>query len=257
VRGRFGLGAGSAISLALLLAPAGAVAMQARVGLPKPGTTTVAVSQLVFKGKIPRHPKVHVINPGRLPPSDLGLYAIYGIHRNGHSILTAYSILLRRQAASASAEPADSDVDFKIMAQAFTGHTEAEEEAEDEEQYLRFAQQIASAHASTKPSRAAEQLLEEGGVKPPTPADSDDLGPSLIETGHYDDGHSFGWNRSGTEAAIGNWQRLSENGAPYAELVTEVESRLGADLDGDGEVRSPRPTNDTVVGAPVVEGGGP
>jgi hypothetical protein len=69
------------------------------------------------------------------------------------------------------------------------------------------------------------------------------------------DGHSFGWDSAGIKPAIGSWLNLTAaTDAPYERLIEELESRLKADLDGDGSVDEPKAGGEieTEVGAPVI-----
>lgn len=237
------------------------------MGLPKPGTTTVVVAQTRYRGKVPRHVKVHVRAPSRLPASDLGLYAIYGRQRGRVTILTAYTILLRQlpsgstrpSALAGSSGAVESeglvDFDFAFLAHALAGERAAYGETREEER-MRIFSMIQSKQASTGPSPKLDGALEDGGVKSPSPERAADLGPDLIDTGHYDDGHSFGWKSSGTKAAIGSWLRLTDDSAPYEQLIEQIEFNLSVDLNGDGTVEKPKThpgtSIGTEVGAPVV-----
>jgi hypothetical protein len=234
--------------------------------MPKEGSTTLVVAQLRYVGKVPRHVRVTARKPSRLPPSDLGLYAIYGRQRGRVAILTAYTILLRQKPAGArgsglaqaSVEGEEgADIHFAFLAQALAGEKVVRGETRDEEQ-TRILTQLMSKPRQTEPSPKLEDLLREGGVAPPKAfEDPGNLGKSLLDTGHYDDGHSFGWKKAGTEEAIGNWQRLSENNAPYEELIKQIEFDLSADLNGDGVVEKPKAippgtSIGTEVGPPVI-----
>jgi hypothetical protein len=70
----------------------------------------------------------------------------------------------------------------------------------------RRAAQIYGRGHDTMPSPSLQGLFKEGGVEPDA--------EKTIGTGHYDDGHAFGWKPSGTNAALSDWVRLSANGAP-------------------------------------------
>ncbi len=100
-------------------------------------------------------------------------------------------------------------------------------------------------------------LLEYGNVDEPPAGHPGDLGDSLVDTGHYDDGHSFGWHTAGIKQAVGDWVNLSRSAdASYADLVERIERRLQEDFDGDGEVGGsgkPGGTIETEVGAPTIK----
>jgi hypothetical protein len=80
---------------------------------------------------------------------------------------------------------------------------------------------------------------------------------SGVDTGHYDDGHAFGWGGpSKVEQAlsdmIGNiWEPRPK------EIVPTLELDIAADLNGDGVIGPGEPQLDTTVGPPVISGGEP
>jgi hypothetical protein len=98
-----------------------------------------------------------------------------------------------------------------------------------------------------------------------------------LDTGHYDDGHAFGWNvRSSRDEkrVLSDLAALTEGRAD--QLVADFERDMGADINGDGTIgsaqacprASPSATTDrfrssalpgrdicTTVGPPVVTGG--
>jgi hypothetical protein len=78
-----------------------------------------------------------------------------------------------------------------------------------------------------------------------------------LETGHYDDGHSFGW-KTGKVPERDVWKHLTnaviaDNG--LADIIAKLEAELATDINGDGKVGGSG-TN-TTVGQPVITGGGP
>jgi hypothetical protein len=83
---------------------------------------------------------------------------------------------------------------------------------------------------------------------------------SLVDTGHYDDGHAFSWTAD-TEreqlASLASWTKLTMNGR-LDQLVADLEAKWNADLNGDGATGGgdSGTTIETHVGAPVVTGGG-
>jgi hypothetical protein len=76
-----------------------------------------------------------------------------------------------------------------------------------------------------------------------------------LDTGHYDDGHAFGWNPQGQTAA---WTSLTEFGNKQLDqVIAEIEASLAVDIDGDGDKGANGGTVDTTVGPPVISGGNP
>jgi hypothetical protein len=110
--------------------------------------------------------------------------------------------------------------------------------------------------------------LISGAVKPVLGANNQD--PKL-DTGHYDDGHAFGWRPQGEKRALHDITN-----ANLDRLAADLERDMGADINGDGTIGSPQacsrssrsattdrlrssvvPGRDicTTVGPPVVTGG--
>jgi hypothetical protein len=92
-----------------------------------------------------------------------------------------------------------------------------------------------------------------------------------LDTGHYDDGHAFGWRPQGEKRALHDITN-----ANLDRLAADLERDMGADINGDGNIGSPQactrssrsattdrlrssvvPGRDicTTVGPPVVTGG--
>jgi hypothetical protein len=97
--------------------------------------------------------------------------------------------------------------------------------------------------------------LISGAVKPVLGANNQD---PKIDTGHYDDGHAFGWRPQGEKRALHDITN-----ANLDRLIADLESDMRADINGDGTIGSPTctratspgPSTCTTVGPPVVTGG--
>ena len=80
-----------------------------------------------------------------------------------------------------------------------------------------------------------------------------------LDTGHYDDGHAFGWRPQGEKQALHDLTNANVD-----QLIVDLERDMGADINGDGTIGSPQacnratspgPSTCTTVGPPVVTGG--
>jgi hypothetical protein len=238
------------LTVPLLLVPAGpsvAKRVDVRLRLPASGQTLFAVTQLRFKGRAPRRLRVRLLKRARLDPAYRGLYAIYRRRRGGTTILTALNLVLRKQGAASrslrsTASPSDEGDALQLAIFFFQAGLVPS---------FSTYPTLSEAERPTEPPTRIESALELGGVAVSPGVQSGALGPNLLDTGHYDDGHSFGWNSRGTDKAIGDWLHLSANNAPYEELIREIEEDIKADLDSDGEVGGGGSV-DTVVGPPVI-----
>ena len=255
-------------ALAVLASGAGA-APSVRVRLPGPGQMTVAVVQLRYTGKAPRSLKPRLKNGTRLGHSYSGIYAVYRKRHGRVTALTFVTILLHRDrpktaraSGDASASTKD-EVDPLTIAILLAGmHPDGSYEAESEEpgghspDLFAIVQRLGSEAPITRP-RKMMPLLEYGNVDEPPAGHPADLGDSFVDTGHYDDGHSFGWHTAGIKQAVGDWVHLSQAAdSSYAELVEKIERRLNEDLDGDGEVGGSGKAGGTIeteVGAPTIK----
>lgn len=232
------------------MAPAGAGAKstQVQLPLPGPGETVLGVTQLRFKGKAPGTLRPKLLDRAAFGSAYRGLYAVYRVRRGRTTFLTFLTLVLRSEAARAQRAPHDT-VDpgegFQMalfFADAGIGpkiHNAFGEESDS---------------GPTRPLVKAISLFEAGGVQFSEGAADGNLGESVVDTGHYDDGHSFGWKPAGTAKAIDTWLHLSADNAPYEELIEKIERNLAADLDGDGKVARGGSGGvvDTEVGPPII-----
>jgi hypothetical protein len=74
-----------------------------------------------------------------------------------------------------------------------------------------------------------------------------------LDTGHYDDGHAFGWNVKTSEDEK---KVFSDLGAftnnQLSALIANIERDMGADVNGDGAIAAPGQTIDTTIGPPTI-----
>lgn len=253
------------------LAPAAAAAPSVRLRLPGPGKMTAAVAQLRYTGKAPRSLKPRFKDMSRLGHAYSGIYAVYRKRHGRTTALTFVTLVLhrkgqgspQRRVSATASETREVDIltiFFLLSRMNSDGFYEEEEKAPGGQSPDLFSivQQLGSDAPITRPKKM-KPILEYGNVEEPPPSRPGDLGDSLIDTGHYDDGHSFGWHTAGIKAATGDWLNLSRSvDADYADLVDKIERRLQEDFDGDGEVGgkgggSGGGAIETEVGPPVIQ----
>jgi hypothetical protein len=71
-----------------------------------------------------------------------------------------------------------------------------------------------------------------------------------VETGHYDDGHAFGWNVNGAEKVERTIEQVVLDAVIEPDILLQnLEQNAGTDLDGNGSVGQ---QINTVVGPPAV-----
>lgn len=252
---------------AATLAPGAGAAPSVRVRLPGPGQITVAVAQIRYTGKAPRGLKPRLKNRTRLGHSYSGIYAVYRKRHGRVTALTFVTLILHRDRAktarAAASASVKEEVDPLTIAFLLAGMRSGGSFEEESEQpggpspdLFAIVQRL-DADAPITPPKKMRPLLEYGNVEEPPAGRPGDLGDSFVDTGHYDDGHSFGWHTAGIKQAVGDWVHLSQAAdASYAELVETIERRLKEDLDGDGEVGGsgkPGGTIETEVGPPTIK----
>jgi hypothetical protein len=247
----------SAATATALVALAPSAAGSVRLRLPGPGQITVAVVQLRYTGKAPRSLVPRLKNRSRLGHSYSGIYGIYRKRRGRVTALTFVTLVLHRDGAktaraSDAGAPEKREVDPLTIAVLLAGlnsdgsfEEESEKPGGNSPNLFAIVQRLGGDAPIMQP-RKMRRLLEYG-----------DVDDDPIDTGHYDDGHSFGWHTAGIKGAVGDWMNLSRSAdAAYADLVEKIERRLQEDFDGDGEVGSSAGsgggTIDTEVGPPVI-----
>lgn len=257
------------LSAAALLAPSASAALSIRVRLPGPGQMTVAVAQARYTGKAPRSLKPRLKSRTRLGHSYSGIYAVYRKRHGRVTALTFVTLLLHRDGAKPASASSDAgasaknEVDPLTIAFLLSGmHSGGSFEEESEEpggpspDLFAIVQRLGADAPIARPKKM-RSLLEYGNVEEPPAGHPGDLGDSFVDTGHYDDGHSFGWHTAGIKQAVGDWVHLSQAAdASYAELVEKIEQRLREDLDGDGEVGGSGEAGGTIeteVGPPTIK----
>lgn len=257
----------AAIAAAGVLTPSAGAAPSVRVRLPGPGQMTVAVAQVRYTGKAPRSLKPRLKNRARLGHSYSGIYAVFRKRHGRVTTLTFVTLILHREraktarASGGASASVKEEVDPLTIAFLLAGmHSDGSFEEESEEpgghspDLFAIVQRLGADAPITQPKKM-KPLLEYGNVEEPPAGRPGDLGDSLVDTGHYDDGHSFGWYTAGIKQAVGDWVHLSQAAdASYADLVETIERRLQEDLDGEvGGSGKPGGTIETEVGPPTIK----
>ncbi len=283
------LALGAAASLPSSAAAARATEPRFQLRLPSPGHVTVAALALTTRAararRLPRRVWLGAPGARRLPPSVRVLLATRAIKVRGGYRYAAIVLVLRKAEASAAelvARAADDDHGPNMMHLIFGFggapwgvckgcHGEGElvnEDRCDSCEIAKTSQAFMAAARKDADTASNRQLApirdlfrldwsKDGGTVfedfggPPDPT---------LDTGHYDDGHAFGWGSPArpapsepevrqvlidlVEDVLRNEQRA---------IVPDVEQVARVDLDGDGTI-GPRQRIDTRVGPPVIVG---
>jgi hypothetical protein len=91
------------------------------------------------------------------------------------------------------------------------------------------------------------QIVFEGGA-------ADDKVDPTIDSGHYDDGHSFGWKVVDNSDSLDKLlEHIADNivAGQQDQLIPTLEVHSGVDLNGDGSTRDPRCDADTFQNFPM------
>lgn len=272
-------------ALAVMLpAPAAAKTPRVVLRLPSPGHMTVAALRMDVTAEhpraLPRRVSLGAPRLGKLPPSVKVLFATRSRPIRGGRRYMAAVFVVRRVEATAAARAAGAPHEPDMVELIFGGGEGSwsvcsgcggERPTGDLHEGLctacgeaRFVSQVvAIKDADRKKARRRSTLDELFKADWTKDGDARDIlarqppDPTL-DTGHYDDGHSFGW---GTPPAptlpppdvlrveIDLVEDLIER--QPAQLVPDLELATAVDLDGDGAI-GPRQRIDTRVGPPVI-----
>lgn len=247
-----------------------------KLALPSPGHVTVAAVAVKVKagrpGRLARHFRVAVKRLGSLPPSVKVLTAQRFIRQKHGGIYGAAVIVVNRAGAAAggagagahSAErPTFLDILFENQDQCDScGYRFSEDDLSGG---LCHGCLFARAMAQSAQAKNAD-LLPPPSLKPESdvlkltftkhgdtdsifgdPASGKPPDPSL-DTGHYDDGHAFGWNIKSKSDVIDAEHEAIEDileGQPR-KILDDLELAAGTDLTGSGQQVT------TIVGPPVI-----
>jgi hypothetical protein len=250
------------VAFALAVAPA-ADARKLTVHVPAPGHISVQVVKLTVKGKqrgLPKRLKLRPQKLGSLPPSVRVLYAQRTIRRKRS---TVYSLALltvnvaKPGAAKATQEPVQINDFFTFLI--FLASPDAAVQFQKSggvrgDPSMKMTEDSWGAFNADLIKEAKGLTDALGLVIDPNGDGKIDPG---LDTGHYDDGHAFGWGIKTNADEKKTWGELVKQSLD--QYIAALEEGFQYDVDGDGAVEKPAPPGqhiDTQVGAPVVTGGG-
>lgn len=243
-----------------------------RLAQPTPGHITVAVHTLTVPG---RHRKAPRLAPQKLRSMPRSVRVLYArrVIRKARSTTFAM-VLIAVNAAAPAAQSADNDDEagHLISGGKVRKLTEAEtvllfmggpvslpalfEDDQRQEDAAERAVQVTQADAL---SDAAAKARAGALVKSVVDPNGDGKADSGLDTGHYDDGHAFGWAIKSKADEKKTWAELTKESLD--QYILQLEDSFKYDIDGDGTIESPSKGGDgqqidTQVGGPVVTGGG-
>jgi hypothetical protein len=114
-----------------------------------------------------------------------------------------------------------------------------------------YANKAAAEKTAQKVGDLFGGLPENGGLTFEKPKGQ--LDPQ-IDTGHYDDGHAFGWKintKAEEHSAWGDLLRKTVD-QDFRDMLAVLETHGGTDLNGNGVIESPGQTIDTTIGEPQI-----
>jgi len=253
-----------ATALAVLATPADASARTSRlhtaIPLPAPGHVTVAAVRMNATvdnpAQLPLRAKLRVKNAPKLPPSVKVLFATRSIATaHGRRYVAAIFIVRKAgaQAYSAAAPPLPANLDLLM----WMGEREAEwtsqvvaiRNADKAKRRSRKTSTLGDLFRSDFTARGDPGLVFDNPSGTPDPT---------LDTGHYDDGHSFGWGTPPRptlpppdviRVEIDLVEDLIER--QPSQLMRDLEVATAVDLDGDGAI-GPQQQIDTRVGPVVI-----
>jgi hypothetical protein len=262
--------AASAVALALIPATASA-SMGLRVVLPAPGGVTVTTVKETVRGpaRMPKRLRLLPQKVRSLPSSVRVMYARRTVRKRKSTtyLLTLIAINVASRSATASGDtPPEprSDLlsssggeklsDFATYYLFFGGPLAAEEV----QKYSKQGDLYVSGDmfsASNPQAPAAPDLWS--GARDTLDGNHDGKLDPSVDTGHYDDGHAFGWSIKSNADERKTWGELAKSG--FDSLEAQLEQNLNDDINGNGQIdqpgSSPGTQINTQVGQPTVTGG--
>lgn len=286
-----------ALSVAWLAVPAQAGAAHGskpslRVPLPAAGHIGIELLEIKATGrrrnKLPARLRLKAKNAAALPPSVRVLYARRKIR---HKRSTSYALLLLsvnaaapKAAAAGRARTAGDDNGGKLLdtgqkpkqddltayaymallfgSPAAAQYIQQEEEARQKAEALGLDYDAAAyddidlAPGPVKDANADLTKLFSGGTAGPLVFGNGSADPTL-DTGHFDDGHAFGWKVTSEQDELKVFSDLSGVlQGQYAQVIADLERDMAADINGDGAIAAPVTPGQsigTVVGPPVIK----
>lgn len=257
--------------IAALAVPAAADARVSRklsVSVPSPGHISIDVVKRTVTGPARGLPKRLTLRPQKLrslPPSVRVLYAQRTVRRRHATIyeLVLITVNVAKPAASAARATETKELNGIAAFLLFMGSPNAAieyQKAVDKGEFAGLVVTDARRGASnadlfTRVADGENLTGFVGGIVDPNGDGKADPG---LDTGHYDDGHAFGWGiRSKADEKRTFRELLNDN---LSEYILQLEDSFEYDIDGDGAIEKPGSGGgqqvDTQVGEPVITGGG-
>jgi hypothetical protein len=247
----------------LVLAPA-ADAHEIHVAVPAPGHLSVQVVKFTASAKTRGLPKRLKLRPQKLrslPPSVRVMYAQRTIRRKRNTVyeLALITVNVANRAASAAQTERDDTVvlnDFWSVL-IFLASPDAAvhyQRSGGTSGMTRFQGSYAN-NADLLTGMQAEDIAD--ALRPVIDPNGDGKVDPGLDTGHYDDGHAFGWGIKSNADERKTWAELAKESLD--QYILQLEESFKYDIDGDGQIEAPAQGGgqqiDTHVGDPVVTGG--
>jgi hypothetical protein len=283
---RRSLAPAAASVLLLAVVSAGAVSADARsrarpvnpafrLTLPAPGHITVSTIEMKVTGKrhraLPARLRLRPQKLASLPPSVRILYAQRTLRKKRSTTyrvaLLAVNVAARKAVASAPGEeprgkdlvnlPRPNTLSMVGTLLLFMGSpvaadfmTQDEEKAELERHEALILSALTADIADMLPPANAKKVTDE--VKSVLDPNGDGVVDPKLETGHYDDGHAFGWSVKTKQDEKKTWGELFN--ANLDQYIATLEDGFQYDIDGDGVTEKPAPAPAPVPGgAPTLD----
>ena len=230
-------------------APAATKPIKIRLKVPAPGGVTLGVAGRSAPAG-PRKRAVRLVVRRSLPPSVRILAITRRFRSNGRRRVASMILIVNRKTAAAPRRAPSEEVGltgnpFAYMAYLVTGidATEAPDfiERNPSSAVLENAQN-ATPVQEQKLAKSAHDLFSGKANE----NNRVDFGSLNVETGHYDDGHAFGWNVS--ERKLWNDVLSDVTNRNLDRLVADIENDADVDLDGNSKVDEPPPLAPTGTG---------
>jgi hypothetical protein len=248
---------------------------------PDPGHVTVEAVELKVTGKparkLPRHVRIGFVKRGSLPPS-LRVLTVTRAFKSGKGMTYAAAIIAVNRAGAAGARAAADDDEPTLLDLVFDkrrstcqncGHTLTPGEYDFNGGFCPCrmrARKVQQATAVNVDAGASSGKLHDlfkadfsrGGDTVQVfgdPQSGKSADPSL-DTGHYDDGHAFGWNIKTKPEIIQVEHHVIDDiiEGQQPNIVPELEVAGNVDLNGNGKIDQPGSGQQvtTIVGPPVI-----
>jgi len=250
-------------------AAANTVRLRATIPLPKAGHMTVAALRMNATAddpaQLPLSVKLRAPNAAMLPPSVKVLFATRSIPTRAGRRYVAAVFVVRKAGSSAATPQASIAVATHPPGALDLVMWMSEREAEWTSQVVAIRNADKAKRRSRRSSTLADlfkrDFTQDGDPGPVFGGDGQPPDPTL-DTGHYDDGHSFGWGTGRRLALpppdvmrveIDLVEDLIER--QPGQLMPDLEVATAVDLDGDGTIGpgpAPQQQIDTRVGPVVI-----